>query len=84
MVGRSKLNYVSPEVAFYLSGVWSVYEEGFYKQLVFRLCYSMSQGSGLNFNYTECMEMPLSDAIAFAELLNEARTIEAEAMRPKK
>lgn len=83
MGGRSALRYVDAETAFLYSGVWSAFDDDFLEKVVFKLCYSMSNGSGLNFGYSECMDMPLTQAIRFSELLDETRSYEAKLMNSK-
>jgi hypothetical protein len=50
-------------------------------RLVFKLGYHQHGGSGLGYQRSEVLAMPIAEAVKFGELLDEARSADARAVR---
>lgn len=50
-------------------------------RLVFKLGYRQHGGSGLGYQRSEVLAMPITEAVHFGELLDEAREADARAVR---
>jgi hypothetical protein len=50
------------------------------RKAIFHLCYKQHGGSGLNFTYTEVLELQLGEVNAYLKLLQAQRASEAKAI----
>ena len=60
---------------------WPSYTAASIRDLVFSLTYSQHGGSGLNWTKADVMDLDLTEANAYVELLGEQRRKEAAAMK---